>query len=595
MLVLPVFLCAFTLVKQRIRSEIAFISVLSFILFWYEASLFLIPFLGLNVFTSLASNLIQVIPIFLSIILFRRIPKIGDLERNKHRYLTLGREFLYLLPSITIAMVILMSFFRFGWGSMAFAMSGDARNHVWFSRFMIEQEGLNASSSAFYPVLPDAMVALTRSGLEIFSDLAENSLTLDIASIGIMTAAVLILLSLLQVQIGKSIFDEHHPLRVLSIGVIAFLPLGGLVSKVGLNDGFYPALFASLTLQLFILAGWLLLKTIDELEKSFLLVSLFLLIPLIASTWTVLVIFPIASFLLLSKSTKQMIFSLARNNRPIQSAAVFSILLSCLNLAPLVEKGVASNYVKSPGAITLPPSKLLLGILFAFTFFFAWRAFRDKSEQMGYLAGVLCTSLLTFLYLASLQDNSNYWNYYPAKFTWIALISVFPFLLAYGIRDFSKNPRILAFIMVAPLVLLSWSINNSPWIKFDLTSTFKPQSVILGGWYSPGSVSVNQILNHGNKDVPILFWDLTDPSGDRLANFWLATYLPARFDNPVLATNELRDWAYWEIPGQPASLCELLISSNLKWKILTRNKTLLSEIQDVCSQEAPLNEFVILD
>jgi hypothetical protein len=595
MLTLPALLLTFVLLKQRLRSAIALIVSLTLGFFTYEFSLFIMPLISINVFSSIVSNLIQIMPVILGLVVFAKTPKIDSEEKETNRLFSLGRETLYLFPSLAVITVIIMSFIRFGWGSMAFAMNGDSRNHVWFSRFMIEQQGLDASSAAFYPVLPDGMVALTRSGLNFIADRAENPLTLDLVSIGIMTTTVIILMSLVHVQIGKSIFKKEHPLKVMGIVVIGFLPLGGLVSKVALSDGFYPALFASLILQLFILAGWLYLRTNTESEKTFLLVSLFLLTPLVVSTWTILAIIPAASFLLLSHSVKKTMLTMVRVQRPIQISILLSVVLNCLNLVPLIGKGAASNYVKSPGAITLPPSKLILGILIAFLVYLAWRAYRDSALDMRYLAGIVITILFSFLFLASLQDNGNYWNYYPAKFTWIALISIFPFLFGIGIQEFSKNPRFLTLIMVPTFVLSSWSITNSPWIKFDLLYSMKPQSIIYGGWYSPGSDSVNLVLNYGKNGVPVVFWDLSDPSGDRLANFWLSTYLPARFDNPALGTNELRDWAYWEIPGQTTSLCDLLVNSDLQWKVVTRNKSLSSQVFGVCGQEVPLNEFVVID
>jgi hypothetical protein len=593
MLVLPALLLAFVLIKQRVRSPIALIASLTLGFFSYEFSLFVIPMISINVFASIASNLIQIMPVILSLVLLAKTPKIELGEREKNRYFSIGRETLYLFPSLAVFTVVFISFIRFGWGSMAFAMNGDSRNHVWFSRFMIEQQGLNASSAAYYPVLPDGMIALTRSGLNFIADHAENPLTLDLVSIGIMTSTVLILMSLVHVQIGKSIFKKEHPLKAMSIAVIAFLPLGGLVSKVALSDGFYPALFASLTLQLFIFAGWLYLRTNAENEKTYLLVSLFLLTPLIISTWTLLAIIPAASFLLLPHGVKKTMLTTVRDQRSIQISILFSIVLSYVNLVPLIGKGAASNYVKSPGAITLPPSKLMLGILIAFLIYLAWRAYRDSAQDMRYLAANVFTILFSFLFLASLQDNGNYWNYYPAKFTWIALISIFPFLLSIGIQDFSKNPRVLTIVMIPTLVLSSWSITNSPWIKFDLLNSIKPQSIIYGGWYSPGSDSVNLVLNYGEKGVPVVFWDLSDPSGDKLANFWLSTYLPVRYDNPVLGTNELRDWAYWEIPGQTTSLCDLLVNSDLQWKVVTRNENLRDQLMGACGEEVPLNEFVV--
>jgi hypothetical protein len=594
MLVLPALLLTFFLIKQRVSSAIALIVSLTLGFFSYELSLFVIPIISINVFASIASNFIQIIPIIVGLVVFAKTPKIDEEEKGTNGCFPLGREILNLFPTLTVLTVIFMSFIRFGWGSMAFAMNGDSRNHVWFSRFMIEQQGLDASSAAYYPVLPDGMVALTRSGLNFIADRAGNPLTLDVVSIGIMTATVIILMSLVHVQIGKSIFKKEHPLKDMSIAVIAFLPLGGLVSKVALSDGFYPALFASLTLQLFIFAGWLYLRTNTESEKTFLLVSLFLLTPLIVSTWTLLAIIPAASFLFLPYRVKKTIVTMVRNQRPIQISILFSVFLNYVNLVPLIGKGAASNYVKSPGAITLPPSNLMLGILIAFLIYLAWRAYRDSAQDMRHLASIIFIILFSFLFLASLQDNGNYWNYYPAKFTWIALISIFPFLFGIGIQEFSKNPRVLTIIMIPTLVLSSWSITSSPWIKFDLLNSMKPQSIIYEGWYSPGSDSVNLVLDYGKKGVPVVFWDLSDPSGDRLANFWLATYLPARFDNPVLATNELRDWAYWEIPGETASLCDLLVNSDLQWKVVTRNKSIRSQVLGVCGQEISLNEFVVL-
>ena len=590
---LPALLLAFVLIKHRVRTSIALILTLTLGFFSYVFSLFVFPFLSINVFSVIASNFIQIIPVILSLMLVAKTPRIDVEEKVTGRFYSLWRETLYLFPAVTVLTVVFMSFLRFGWGSMAFAMNGDSRNHVWFSRFMIEQQGLDASSAAYYPVLPDGMVALTRSGLNFFEDRSTNPLTLDLVSIGSMTLTVIILMSLIHAQIAKSIFKKEHPLRVMSVCVIAFFPLGGLISKVALSDGFYPALFASLTLQLFIFAGWQYLRTNIQNEKTILLASLFMLTPLIVSTWTLLGIIPAASFLLLPRKVKKTIFTMVRSQRPIQISIFFSIILCYLNLFPLVSKGAASNYVKLAGAITLPPSKLLLGILIAFLIYLAWRAYRDSALDKRYLASILFTILLTFLFLASLQDNGNYWNYYPAKFTWIALISVFPFLFSIGIQDFSKNPRVLTIIMIPTLVLSSWSITSSPWVKFDLLNNMKPQSIIYGGWYSPGSDSVNLVLNYGKKGVPVAFWDLSDPSGDRLANFWLSTYLPARFDNPVLATNELRDWAYWEIPGQTSSLCDLLVNSDLRWKVVTRNENLRDQLMGVCGEEVPLNEFVI--
>lgn len=568
---------------------------ISSVFFWYELSLFLLPFFGIDAFNITVSLLIQLMPIVFGVAIFVFLPKLSNIEKQKTQIIhKVTRELLFQLPSIAILGVISVSFARFGWGSMAFAMSGDARNHVWFSRFIVEQKGLDSTSSSFYPVLPDSMVALTRSALEPFSSLAENKLTLDLISLGIMTVTVLIFMSQVHILVGKSLLAEKHPLAMISILVLASLPLGALVSKVALGDGFYPALFASLFLQLFCLSGWLYFESRCDREKTLLLCSFFLLVPLIASTWTILLIFPALCFLLFPSSIKQTLFSALKNQKMVQVAFILSGALLFLNLYPLVSKGAAAGYVKLPGAITLPSPILFFTILTSFFIYLSSHFIRRSNSGLKFLNSFLIVTVATFAYLASLQDNNNYWNYYPAKFTWIAFITILPFLIGIAVRDFAQSPRILSIILIPVFVLAPWSMTNSPWIKFDAFISNRPQSIIYSGWYSPSSISVNQVLNYGVENVPTVFWDLQDPSGDRLANFWLATYLPAKFDNPALATNLLRDWAYYEIPGQIDSLCDLLENSELRWKIYTKNINLTEQIADFCFKEVSQNNVILV-
>lgn len=594
MLILPVTVIIFLFLVRRTSSQVALVTTLASVFFWYEFSLFFLPFFRVDVFNVFISNLIQLAPIAFVVALVIFSPKFRVTEKKAKKISNLRVELLYQIPSITILVLLVMSFLKLGLGSMAFATSGDARNHVWFSRFIIEQKGLNASSAAYYPVLPDGMVALTRSGLDFYSNLAKNMLSLDLIAIGMMTLTVLILMSQVHIAVGKSIFKDKHSLKITSILILAFLPLGALVSKVALGDGFYPALFACLILQLFCLASISFFDSNNENEKTLLLISIILLFPLIVSTWTILLILPGVCILLLPAKFKIMIMSKLKNQRELQIVFLFSCALLFLNLAPLLKNGAAANYVKSPGAISLPPAFLMLTTLVAFFAYFFWGSKKYSDVVMQFLGTALFTTLITFGFLASLQDNGNYWNYYPAKFTWIVLITMFPFLICFSIREFSRNPGIHSIILVPLFVLLSWSITNSPWIKLDVFTSNRPQSIIYSGWYSPSAVSINQVLNYGTKNVPIVFWDLADPSGDRLANFWLATYLPVKFDNPVLATNLLRDWAYFEIPGQPDSLCNLLENSDLRWNIITKNQKLTQQLAEFCMTEVSQNEVVLL-
>lgn len=597
MLVLPVFFLTYKIISKRVSDLVAFPLTFALVFTIYELLMYVLPFVQIDPFHILTSSLIQVAPLVLTICLSTKIliqdlniKNVNDLKTNWQRKV----DYLYQLPSIVAVLIIVFSFIRLGAGSMAFVMSGDARNHMWFSRFMISEQGLNSNSASFYPVLPDAMIALVRSGLGFYEKYSSNHLTLDLVSMSVMCLLVLILMSQAHIFIGKSILSPVSNFTMIAIATLSMLPFTALVSTVALADGFYPALFASLALQVFFLAAKQFTSKLYANQDYLILITILLLIPILASTWTILLIFPFiycAVFMLIKRKRLLQLFKI---HRSVQLALLISLIGLALNLLPILSKGAASNYVKLPGAISPPPPLLIFTILILFLIYFIYSFYKLKKTETIFLLTILITLLFTALVLALIQDNHHYWNYYPAKFTWIALISLFPLLFSVAARDFSENIRVLSLALVPTMVLLIWSFSNSPWIKLDYFSSSRPQSVIYSGWYSPSSISVNQVLKYGKKDTPIVFWELADPSGDRLANFWLATYLPARFDNPVLATNYLRDWAYYEIPGDINSLCTFLIGSDLNWEIVTKNYNLESDIRTSCFNESLENRIVFL-
>lgn len=597
MLVLPIFFLTLKLISKRVSYLVAFPLTFALIFTSYEILMYLLPLAHINPFSTLVSNLIQVSPLAVTFFVDKKFSrKSSNQEKTKgvNKNWFRKEDYLYQLPSLVAILIILFSYIRFGVGSMAFAMSGDARNHLWFARFMIEQQGLNSGSSSFYPVLPDAMIALVRSGLGFYDSHALNPLTLDLISMGAMCLLVLILMSQTHVFIGKSILPTKSHFTVVAILILSIIPFTAVVSKVALDDGFYPALFASLSLQVFFLAGKLFISNSTSEEEPLILITIFLLIPIIASTWTILLIFPIVFFTTIMPIQRKKLFKLLRRQRNVQISFFIALLGLTLNMLPILTKGAASSYVKLSGAISPPPPLLIFTVIIFFLVYLVCAFSKFNKLEIIYLLMILITLLGTSLALASIQDNNHYWNYYPAKFTWIALISILPLFLSVAIRDFSLNIRLLSMALVPALILLLWSFSNSPWLKLDYFSSSRPQSMIYSGWYHPSSISVNQVLNYGEKDTPIVFWELADPSGDRLANFWLATYLPARFDNPVLATNYLRDWAYYEIPGDINSLCTFLVGSDLNWKIVTKNNNLELDLRSSCFDESLANriEFV---
>lgn len=456
---------------------------------------------------------------------------------------------------------------------MAWAMSGDSRNHLLIVRDIMSTGGITFEKLQEYPAAINALSAIFASSTSRIGLSAGELLLVDVHALVATYSLSIIAVGALSIAALHHFIPERLTNRIpLGIGVILLFAAATSASPIllgtALADGFltgYGALVGAL------ISVNLALRCVDSSRGS--IPAYILLAPAMVFTflsWTLLAIVGITlSLAVILLTVFQSQNDQTANSKRVQIWAAASANLLCIAAIAIV---TIRNFdrLKSvfalTGAIT-PQHVLVLPILFflIMTLFFS----RSKSIsriQLGFLASVILVGTVVIAWLYSLSLTGFAPTYYSDKTVWLVTGSLLwaSFLPGlYVIIRMSPAEPVRKFSFTPPITALAYSCGIASVIGMS-TTVADPLPLAWQGWNAPSAQIVSEVVSNAQNAGPFLFWQNTDPGNDRLGNFWAiaawdtdesGAYLPPTPELP----SGISYWAYMA-SGQNLDLCEPLLA-----------------------------------
>jgi hypothetical protein len=475
-----------------------------------------------------------------------------------------------------------------GYG-VAWAMSGDARNHVRIMRGILWAGGITLDQLRGYPAIINAVAALVagatdRAALapgELMLNDAEAMATtyvLSVIGVGVLLVAALLETLPRAVAVGRRL-PAGAVVVLLGCAATAASPLA---LGTALADGFLnaygslPVALAAVVLALrccrapspaayaamgpatvLTLFGWTVLAAVPATATAF--VSIVLLLRWLrfrrfggpqTLSWAVAAVMPVASMAI------------------------------TLGIVVTQRERLRAAFVLA-GTVTIPEPHLVLVLgLVAAGALLAARRGVDRL-QMLLPVSVAVLGWITVRVIRALPAGPAVWNYYSIKTHWLVatclLWVVFVPLLRVAARPAAATSGRWAEAGRA-LQMAAWSAAVLVVLGFS-TSVAEPVIKASEGWYQPTAPSVAKTAAVGDRGEPFVLWGWADPGTDRLANFWAAAIWGSNAAGGYIPP-DIAGWAYTET-GQISDLC-VMANAAPGLAVITRNRDLDSQLDDAC-------------
>ena len=474
---------------------------------------------------------------------------------------------------------------------IAWAMSGDARNHVLIARAVLHDGGLTIRELRSYPALINDLIgqgsgAGGRDGLSpgqlLLHDASALAVIYVVSGIAIGVLFIAALLELLpRATATKPRLPPSITLVALASAATSASPL---VLGTALIGGFVTA-YATIPLLLACIVLALRFCT-EPLPWTLVLLGSATILTLFS--WPPIAIVPAILIILLGLIGLAQRHAGAEFPKAPKWAWIAAIIISLGALGAalvivVVEWRPLRSEFASPGAIVAPEMRILylLGLVAVGSLF----AVKKRSRRLQYsipilavIIGVIAVKwLLTFP--ASYYGTKSLWLLMSCLL-WVAfvpaLISVTGNQRGGGDLRWSEPSRVIqagAWSAVALIVIgLSTTVGN------PLTSAKR-------GWSQPSAAVVTETVAAGDEYHRFATWDWSDASDDRLGNFWAALewdssaagdFLPG---GPGLPQG-FASWAYTET-GNTSQLCALA-EGTPHLVIVTSNRSLTEQLKETC-------------
>jgi hypothetical protein len=496
---------------------------------------------------------------------------------------------------------------------LAWALSGDARNHLWLSYQVGHFGGLSLKDFSWYPALSEGTLELLTNNQTSKPVMTQGSLSHAILGLGLLSMILLICLSIIFTSIYTLLLGDNS----YSVGatIVGFLPFMGVIAGVALSDGYFSAIMAMVFASASILIHCL--HNSSDAKNSatrwLFVVSQALLIPVLVATWTVFACVP--AFLLATKLL-QLFRDNPRSTLLMAFVSLVPTIAALVLIKPLISSGKAKFQIGLDGAIHRPDPFVTVVILLVAILLLVYSSYRRTFNEITLLSLPLIFACIVGKML-TYQVPTHLWNYYPAKTTWFAISIMLPVILAVLFKVIKENifehlnlgkfspmsyytkwkmefgevklffgrATIIAF--GALLVVQSLSIPMVVNPLLPRTLSFPDYS----NWQAPSSTVIQDLLSNRNLNKNSVYWEKFDPSNDRLGNFWLSTLRSGNYRQMSWPNNSLSYWAYIENPTDVKSLCQLIGDGSSELDIVTSNPNASNEIISGCPKAAKVKVY----
>jgi hypothetical protein len=490
---------------------------------------------------------------------------------------------------------------------IAWAMSGDARNHVGIVRSILYDGGLTLERLKTYPAGVNAFAAVLagagpREGatdLAMLTDIHAMATTYLLAVIAI---AVLIAGALTAILPSTTGSNGWPPVAIVITLLTASAVAGSpFVLGMALTDGFfsgYGALPASLAGVVLALRFFTKARSEAPLTGAVILAFVTLSTFLTFMSWTVLVVVPAALSAVILVSLAKRLWVARRDARPLRDrAALFAswvvicgACIAMLVLARVIEVALPRLMLAlvSPGS-SRAPYTLMLVVLCLVALGTALFVNRSTACRQLYVPVIAAAAgIATLFWLVRLPGPGMTWTYYAQKTNWLVSANLIwvPFapivLWLSGDGDpvtrKSRASGLSAWFgalssAVAVLMLFS-SATTAPGVLLEAAR----------GWNQPSATVVTEAIRVANTGEPTVFWDWSDPGNDRLGNFWgvlaWASTPSGEFTTLPGVPGGFSYWSYMEM-GQLSDLCTLAGGAP-GITVRTHNEDLSDDLRQAC-------------
>jgi hypothetical protein len=496
-----------------------------------------------------------------------------------------------LAGTILVVLLAAAACLRFGFAGVAWAMSGDARNHALATALVYPPDFsgmgvLRDPTSAFFGFMTVAAANPDKAGLD----------TVELVRLSIVGIFSVTLLAVCLVSVAGALLLMQFGalLRRYSLWPVAGASLSattGIGASVALMDGFTTALLASAIIGFGLVAAVSFVGPEARGRNHAIdAATVFASFALTAATWTyaaaglvlVVALVAVRAWRRWSVRGRLVLLGLA-----IVTAAVAAQLLP--GWIRLIRDQDAFGLF---GAIIAPnPMWLVFVPAVVAATVLVHGARRLRTAVLPYAAGYVGALVLVAI-MVYMPEGPPQWFYYASKLTWtwtaatVALLFL-PLLVLSERAGVARSalrsaPTGVAIASIAVVLLIrSLSPMDSPIWTFDPVSR-DIRSTLAQGWNAPNAGAVDALLAALQVDGPSVVWSVTDAGNDRLANFWL------EIDPSTLEVNTadgFRDWAYSQT-AEMGSLCDLL-GRNHDRTVVTRDPGLSEKIASSCRISPP--------
>ena len=487
---------------------------------------------------------------------------------------------------------------------LAWAMSGDARNHILLVRQIFSRGGVTFDTLRQYPAAINAVTALItgsspRIGLDNGELLLHDARALADTYLLSVIAVACLMMAVLAQFIPKSV--RQRPKLPFSVAVVLLaastMSASPLLLGTALVDGFVTA-YGTLVITL----ASVVLAMRSCRDPRFNIVAYLLLAPamIIAFvSWTILAIVPVSltvatTIVAIRRWLTRYRYSVLSTRAVMRGGlcALPMIATVVVMVAIILNLKTLRTVFLFPGSIVSPGPRILAIIALILVGLLIGLREHGQRMQLSLAIIVIVGACLVMAWLSSLAGGGLNWTYYSAKTVWLvsgALIWVcfLPLLLATSNSAETANTPISRIRTTATAGVFAVAILAA----LGLTTTApNPIPDAMAGWNQPSAQVIVAVSREAKRHSPFVFWEWSDPGNERLGNFWAALVWGAdgsgRYTpSPAALPGGISAWAY-RATAEKDELCQVA-QAYPRLTIVTRSPNLDPRLEKACRPLVP--------
>ncbi|MCU1543555.1 MAG: hypothetical protein JWM50_1420 [Microbacteriaceae bacterium] len=470
--------------------------------------------------------------------------------------------------------------------SIAWAMSGDTANNLYFARTILGDNGI-AIGAESNPVPVVASALAVPLALAHLSPSSTPSLAIDLSVFAWTWSAVIMICCVaMGVVVASLVGPGRTVTRAVTGAIGSLLPLTWFITGLPIDFGYLNAHFALALL----LACWLVFLASDRTPAPALTVLVALAI-LLLLTWTPVVLVPVAFGVVVAVRHRR---ALLRT----RGVALATPLVAAVAFLGLTATLTAPTYFAQADELAAGghgyPATWILAIVLIGTALLstAWLRTRLAVPLFPGMSALLLASyaaLASTLYVA--RDLFDQWTaYYPAKLAWLLCALLMPVAASLLVGALTINRGLARSTLAVATATLA--VATAACVPLGLPDNYTPlqpaDRILTGESWHTGDDAARVIVALADTGGVGLLWD-TRSTDEAVINFWAMDAAGGHYKGVTalraFAFDEYR--AYRATGGHSAQswneLCALLRNRSVSATVYTDNPELQRDLAERCT------------